>query len=67
MLKKGQSRGASSGGLFSAQKTDASGQTSTVQPMGFFKSIIEVENPEDYAAYLEKKTLITNKLKEQVN
>ena len=61
-LKRGQSRGASSG-MFSSKKTDESGQASTEQVMGIFKGIIEVENNSDKMKYGIEKKLITETLK----
>jgi len=47
---KGQTRGAGNG-MFSSKKKDASGEVDTVQVMGIFKAIIEVQNVHDKQAY----------------
>lgn len=65
-MKKGQTRGAQPS-LFSSNQTDESGQTSTEQCVGFFKSIIEVENPQDKENYEKNKKEITKKLKGLIN
>lgn len=51
----------------SAKATDESGQASTEQVVGVFKSIVEVENPEDNNAYQEKKALLLEQLVKNLN
>lgn len=62
---RGQSRGISKGGLlgmFKSQKQDESGQVSTIQTVGFFKGIIEIESKTDRQAYTEKKEKLIEEL-----
>ena len=54
-LKKGQSRGLSSGGfmsLFKKTKKDESGQASDEKVVGIFKAIIEVKSKKDEQEYI---------------
>ena len=62
---RGQSRGIKKGGLFHALKTtkqDASGQVSTVQTVGTFKGIIEIESEEGQIEYAKHKHEVIDKL-----
>ena len=62
---RGQSRGISKGGLmgmFKSQKQDDSGQVSTIQTVGFFKGIIEIESKSDRKEYSEKKEKLIQEL-----
>ena len=67
-IKKGQSRGASSGfSLFGSKKTDESGQVSTEQLMGKFKGIITVQTTEEKQEYLDKKHETIKQLTDNLN
>ena len=65
-ILKGQTRGAKAGfwaSLTNNVKTDDSGEVSTVQKMGKFKAVIEVEGREDKKAYLIKKAELIQSIK----
>jgi len=62
---RGQSRGISKGGLmsmFKSQKQDESGQVSTIQTVGYFKRIIEIESKIDRREYASEKEKLIKKL-----
>lgn len=65
-IKKGQTRGHSSG-LFNNEQEDESGQPSTEKCVGVFKGIVEVENKEDKKFYLKKKAKMIAQLKDFIN
>ena len=64
-LKRGQTRGLKQGGLFSMfkrQKKDDSGQVSTLQCVGKFKGIIEIESQKDKEKYQQEKGQLIREL-----
>ena len=54
-------------GMFSSAKKDASGQADTIQEVGVFKGIIEVENKQDKIEYEREKNELLDTLKKQIN
>ena len=64
-LKRGQTRGATKGGLFSfgAQKQDESGEASDEQVVGKFKGIVTVQTKEDKERYQERKGALIHDLR----
>ena len=68
-ILKGQTRGAKASlwaSLTGKVKTDDSGEVSTIQKMGRFKAVIEVEGREDKKAYLQKKAELIQAIKKNL-
>jgi hypothetical protein len=68
-ITRGQSRGAKAGlwaSLMNEVKEDESGQVSTIELMGKFKAVIEVEVKEEKEAYFQEKEQLFRKMQESL-